>query len=421
MSKRLISLLAIHVLALTAVASAVSDPTATRYSWVQCAGSLTPYPVRTVITLPDTLTPVFIDHVGRHGARYPASPKYTLTMKQALLRADSLGTITTAGHRLLKLCDDVIEASHNNWGALDSLGRAEQRGIASRMFRNFPSLFNEGNVTAISSYAPRCVMSMYEFTHQLDRLNNHVTITTSAGRVNSPLLRPFDTDEEYVAWRKTDATKNVYDEYLSQMVPEAPLKRVLGAAYPLPDDWRDVALCEYYVLAGMGAMGRDVDPSYFFTLEEYNALWSCFNMRQYLVRTATTISTLPAEITSGLVVDIINTLRLAADGKSNATANLRFGHAETLMPLLSQLHIPGCYYMTNYFDTVRQHWCDFYVVPMAANIQFVLLKADSGKKYVLTLLNEEPVRLIPGDDRTYLPVNDVLDYMTRCLPLHLQP
>ena len=32
-------------------------------------------------------------------------------------------------------------------------------------------------------------MSMYEFTHQLDRLNNSVEIYTSSGRQNSPLMR----------------------------------------------------------------------------------------------------------------------------------------------------------------------------------------------------------------------------------------
>lgn len=421
MFKRLIFIIALQAVILVSRGQTATDPTATRYSWNQCAGSLTPYPARTTITLPDSLKPVFIDHVGRHGARFPASAKYTVTIKQALLRADSLGTITTAGHRLLKLCDNVIEISHNNWGALDSLGRDEQRGIASRMFRNFPSLFNEGTVTAISSYAPRCVMSMYEFTHQLDRLNNHITITTVAGRVNSPLMRPFDTDEEYVEWSKSKPTASVYDSYLQQVVPDAPLKRVLGSSFPLPDDWRELALCEYYVLAGMGAMGREVDPSFYFTLDEYNSLWSCFNLRQYLNRTATTISTIPAEITSPLVADLIKTLQDAASGKTSATVNLRFGHAETLMPLLCQLHIPGCYYMTNYFDTVRQHWCDFYVVPMAANVQFVLLKADSQKHYLLTLLNEQPVTLIPGDPRTILPLDDAINYMTRCLPLHLQP
>ena len=189
----------------------------------------------------------------------------------------------------------------------------------------------------------------------------------------------------------------------------------------MPDDWQELALCEYYVLAGMGAMGQEVDPSYYFTLDEYNALWSCFNLRQYLVRTATTLSTIPAEITSELLLNIITTLREAAAGENKATVNLRFGHAETLMPLFSQLHLPGCYYMTNYFDTVRQHWKDFYVVPMAANIQFVLLKTDKEKKYLMTLLNEEPIAMIPNDERKILPLTTALEYMTRCLPIHLQP
>ncbi|MDE5607375.1 MAG: histidine phosphatase family protein [Muribaculaceae bacterium] len=419
MFKRITILLTLA--AASILTSPAADPTATRYSWAQCAGSLMPYPAREQLTLPDSLTAVYIDHVGRHGARFPASPKYTMTMKETLMRADSLGTITTAGHRLLKLCNDVIELSHNNWGALDSLGKSEQRDIASRMFLNFPNLFRDTRISAISSYAPRCVMSMYEFTHQLDRLNNNIEITTNAGRVNSPLLRPFDTDTEYIEWRKEDAQKPVYDSYIETFIPAEPLKRVLGAAYPFPEDWRQLALCEYYVLAGMSAMGRPVDPSYYFTLDEYNALWSCFNLRQYLVRTATTLSTVPADITSPLVLDIIESLQRAAEGKNNVTANLRFGHAETLMPLLSQLHIPGCYYMTNYFDTVRQHWKDFYVVPMAANIQFVLLKSESGKHYVMTLLNEEPVNLIPNDNRTLLPVSEAIKYMTHCLPLHLQP
>lgn len=404
-----------------ATAARGADPTATRYSWAQCSGSLMPYPQRAQIELPDSLTPIYIDHVGRHGARYPASPNYTVKMRDALGRADSLGTITTAGRRLMKLCDNVIEASHNRWGALDSLGKAEQAGIASRMFLNFPRLFNEGNVRAISSYAPRCVMSMYEFTHQLDRLNNRNTITTSAGRVNSPLLRPFDVDEEYLAWRKENVQKAPYDEYMESVLSPLPLQRVLGSAYPLPDDWRELALCEYYVLAGMGAMGREVDPSYYFTLDEYNALWSCFNLRQYLVRTATTLSTIPAEITSKLVADIIESLRAGAAGTTDVTANLRFGHAETLMPLFAQLHLPGCFYMTNYFDTVGQHWRDFYVVPMAANIQFVVLRTEAGCTYLMTLLNEELVTLIPNDDRLILPLDDALAYMTRCLPLHLQP
>ncbi|MDE6377618.1 MAG: hypothetical protein K2K72_02625, partial [Duncaniella sp.] len=65
-----------------ALASALScraaDPTATTYTYAQCQGSAMPYPVSgatTQRTLPDSLTPVFVNHVGRHGARFLSSAK----------------------------------------------------------------------------------------------------------------------------------------------------------------------------------------------------------------------------------------------------------------------------------------------------------------------------------------------------------
>ena len=98
------------VLAWAIVASA-ADPTATRYTMEQCEGSLTPYPreVRAV-QAPDSLVPVFINHVGRHGARYPASAANCLALRRLLNAADSLGTITPLGRRLAQLNDEIITA-----------------------------------------------------------------------------------------------------------------------------------------------------------------------------------------------------------------------------------------------------------------------------------------------------------------------
>ncbi len=402
---------------MAAMSLQAADPTETRYSATQCEGSFMPYPVpEHPIEFADSLTPVFINHVGRHGARFPSSPKYAVGLREILLRADSLGSITADGRRLLDLTEYVIDYAHNRWGALDSVGMAEQRGIASRMFMNFPRLFDNKSINAISTYAPRCVMSMYEFTHQLDRLNNHLQISTSSGRQNSSLLRPFDVNADYLEWRKKADWEKVYNEYVMETVPSDPLRRILGQNFELPDDWQKVAMDEYSFLAGMSAMGFNVDITPYFTTEEYNALWSCANLKQYLVRTATTVSTIPGEITSPLILDLIHTGDEAVRGTSPVTVCLRFGHAETLMPLLSQLHLQGCYYMTNYFDTVAQHWCNFHVVPMASNLQMVILRSDTGRHYMATFLNEQPVPLIPGDARTIIPYAEARDYMQHCVP-----
>ncbi len=398
-----------------------SDPTSTNYTSWQCEGSLTPYRAPEHQTeIPDTLTPVYINHVGRHGARYPASATHCVNMLKLLQKADSAGTLTETGLKLKKLVTEVIDICHNQWGALDSLGMAEQRGIASRMFLNYPRLFENTRIEAISSYAPRCMMSMFSFVHQLDRLNNRIEVSTLTGRVNSALMRPFDIDQDYIDFRKTGRWSVPYDQYAAKTIPLTAIGRVVGERYRFADDneAREMALNEYYVIAGLSCMSVDIDASLYFTNEEYNALWSCFNLRQYLQRTATTISTVPADIASPLLLDLISTTEAFIAGKNRATVNLRFGHAETLMPLLSLMHLKGCYYMTNYFDTVALHWCDFNVVPMAANLQMVLFKSKSGRYYVRVDVNETAVPLLPNSTDVYTPWNVARDYLTRCVPLY---
>lgn len=408
------------------IGAGAAETGATKYTFAQCEGSLTPYPdITSSAAYPDSLQPVFINHVGRHGARYPASASNCLKLRDALYRADSLGTITALGKKLSKLNDRIIEASNGQWGALDSVGIREQQGIAARMFANYMEVFsNKGTVRAISSYSPRVMMSMFAFTHQLDRMNNHNSFITSTGRMNSYLVRPFDTDTAYLEFREKRRWQPAYDQYFNSECPTGAIRRVLGDNYPFADaaQERDLAITEYYVLAGLSAMGMPSEMETYFSIDEANKLWSCFNLRQYLQRTASTVSSVPADIAADLVMDIISTTDAFIDGSdANTCAVLRFGHAETLMPLLSLLHIPGCYYLTNYFDTVASHWCDFNVVPMASNIQFILFKSrKTGRHYVRVDLNEQPVKLRNGDDVIYFPWGELRRYLTNCVPIYAQ-
>lgn len=419
------SLTIIATLLLSIFIARGADPTDTSYSFQQCEGSAMPYPVPAEsVTLPDSLTAVFINHVGRHGARFPSSPKNVTALIRELAKADSAKALTPAGEELLTMAKFVSETSRNRWGALDSLGMAEQRGIASRMFRNYGMLFNDTRVNAISSYSPRCVMSMYEFTHQLDRLNNHVEITTSSGRQNSPLMRPFDLDPDFIEWVKSGDWKAAYEMQFETMMPTAPARKLFKGEYAKEmtnDDARKVSYHAFKLLQGLSAMGLPSKMERYFTREEANQAWSCTNLSHYLERTASTLSTLPAEIAAPLLTDLLTTAEAAVERKQQYAVMLRFGHAETLMPLLSLMHLDGCYYLTNYFDTVALHWKDFHVVPMASNLQMILVKSKSGKMYVRFDLNERPIPLLPGSDIIYTPWQQAREYLLRCIPLHLRP
>lgn len=411
-----------HIFLSIALFMSAADPMATTYTYSQCHGSLCPYPEEVnPAVYPDSLTPIFINHVGRHGSRYPASAASCTKLRRALFVADSLGTITPTGRKLYRLVNEVIAASSGRWGALDSLGEAEQRAIASRLFINFKPLFQQGKrIDAISSYSPRSMMSMFAFIHQLSRLNNHVYYTTSSGRENSPLVRPFDLDTIFQQYLGSELWAEHYNHYFATACPTSAITRALGERFPFESDeqQRDLAITEYYVVAGCRAMSLDPMTSQFFTTEEYNALWSCFNLRQYLQRTATTVSVAPADIAAELLRDIVATFDAAADG-SDTVARLRFGHAETLLPLLSLIRLQGCFYATNYFDTVAQHWRDFDIVPMAANLQMILFRSASGRLYLRVDLNERPVSLIPNNNTLYLPWDEARKYLLDRIPLYL--
>lgn len=396
------------------------------YTYRQCEGSLMPYTVPDhPVEYPDSLEAVFINHVGRHGARFPASPANCLALRKALATADSLGTITPLGRKLNKLNEEVISLANERWASLDSLGFAEQQGIATRMFMAFTEVFSgDALVEAMSSYSPRSMMSMYAFTHSLDRLNNRITFSTSTGRVNSKLLRPFDLAEDYLAFRRDNVVDSTYNAFVASTCPVSAIRRVLGERFPFADadSERKLALSEYQVIAGLESMGLPSAMSAYFSKEEAQALWSCFNMRQYLHFTATTLSSVPADIAADLVADLIETTdAYISSPEASPRAVLRFGHAETLMPLLSLLRFPGCYYMTNYFDTVAGHWRNFDVAPMSANIQFILFKSrQTGRFYVRVDLNEHPVNLRQGDNSIYYQWGELRRYMMDLIPLYAQ-
>lgn len=406
----------------SALGSTAADPTATNYSWSDCQGTALPYPVPEHPTVyPDTLTPVMINHVGRHGARFPSSPRNCNTLLGALDKAEAAGTITPQGRRLKKLTQRIVATVNGRWGALDSLGMAEQRGIAARMIVAYPELFRNSLVNAISSYSPRCVMSMDEFTHQLTRMDNTVELDLASGRRFSPLMRFFDNNPAYTDFRTSEELKSTMRSFIASNCPTEQLKRVLGSGFDFEGysvGATDLALAEFSVLAGMQAMGMSANVAEYLSAQEQNSLWAVENLRHYLQHSASTLSTVPSEIAAPLLEDLLATTEAFITGDRDvAKVNLRFGHAETLMPLLALMRLPGCYYLTNYFDTVALHWLDFNVVPMAANIQMILFKSDSGRYYLRIDHNELPVAFIPNSRAVYVEWTAARDYFRRCLPL----
>lgn len=392
-------------------------------SVAECAGSASLYPTPSsrYDAYPDSLVAVAITHVGRHGARYASSNKRARYLMKELEKVNP----TPDGELLKNLINNVITRTAGRWGALDSIGEAEQRGIADRMYENYGNLFGNGaNITAIASYVPRCVMSMDVFTHQLSTHEPSLNITSKSGPVNNELMRPFTIDSAYLAYRQQEPYNAILEGYETALLPTEPAERTLGADNGLTVRQRQkfsLTLGEFIAslgAAGVGNPAEYVGEGKLLTVDEYRRIWACGNLAQYLERTANRISAVPAEVAKDLLENLIESLDRAtsAEGTDVERVTLRFGHAETLMPLLSLMQLPGCDYLTDDYGTVGLHWKNYHVVPMASNLQLVLFRGPSGKLYLRASLNEIPVSLI-SDGPTIMAWEEARHLLiSRCRP-----
>lgn len=357
---------------------------------VMYAGTSLPYTAPWTLESPaDSLEVIFVDHVGRHGARFLSKEKDTAKMLEYL---HGLKVLTPFGRNMEWLCERLDSVTAGRWGALDSIGFNEQDSIGKRMVVRAGGLFGKGDsLQAIASYVPRCVMSMDVMTHAMLWQSPKMSLASNSGPQYDKLLRFFDTDSAYRIYIDRGEWEKVWHDYVCRTAPRAPALRLgEGRTAISKRDAQEISMMMYKIVSGAMCILPDMDWRPFFAEREYRELWQCSNLKHYLCYSANGLSEEPAAMARGLLTDIISTLEAATrPGYDGPKAILRFGHAETMMPLLSLIGIPGCRYVTDDWDSVADNWQDCSVAPMAANLQLYLCRSKkSGKKYLMVYHNE---------------------------------
>lgn len=358
-------------------------------TWRQLDGSMMPidlHPFEAASLLPDSLELVTVRHVGRHGARFLSSGKKTAGPRKRLMEARREGKLTPKGEEFLRLLNLMDSIAAGRWGELDALGLEEQTAIGRWLARDYMA-DSITDVAAKASYVPRVVMSMYGACHGIVlQKPTEAWIQTSSGTDTNPLLRFFETDSAFLAYKVAPNTKALLEAYSEAVMPEAPAHRLVeglsrAEAQKLTGEMRAV-------VSGFSATGHEIDRSRWFTYEEYLACWKVSNFEHWLIRTATNKSHIPALAATPL-------LEALAAPVPHET-QLFFGHAETLMPLLSLMGMEGCVAPEVKYTDVWRQWRDYEVVPLAACVTFIFAKGPSGKLYTLSLHNGRPVSPAPG-------------------------
>lgn len=358
----------------------------------QLGSSYLAYPDPPVLSkAPKGLTPVYLSHYGRHGSRWlTEDARYERVLAEFLSHE-----LTDYGKDVLRRLDIVWQDAKGRSGDLTPVGERQHHAIAQRMCRNFPQIFRKNaHVRAQSSTSRRCMMSMMAACEGIKELHPTIDIKRSAHE------RDMDTinheSPELIAFKKGDLWVHTEDSIYAEYTHH---QRLMSRLFLHPEEVADPeALWDglYWIASDMQNVELASLSFYdLFTPEELKDYWTAVNYRMYVTNG-------PASLNGGVTAESSQNLLQAivqdADNALNGgvyTANLRYGHDSALLRLLTLMQITECKQAPNDTDarSVSEHWHDYDLVPMAANLQLVFYRDKSGDVFVRFLLNEKDAHL----------------------------
>ena len=370
-----------------------------------CEGSMLPYDYsqEEPFTWPDSLTPRYCAYVARHGARYMTGEKKFRKLEKALHESEARGNLTAEGRGMLAMIDSIRSLSEGRWGELSAVGIAEEQHLGTTMHDDFPPLGSAAMpVTTISSFVPRAMMTMYVFNHAMMLANDSLDVVAASGYANSPLVYFFATDSAYSAYRKDGDWREAVERFERDSLLTGGVERLFRSVRGFSSkELRGLTMEMYSVLQSRRAMGLPAPTDRWMTPAEYRSCWLVSNLTHYLRNNVTPLDSRPvAEAVSQLVETIIDRADMTmAGGGEPPCFDGYFGHAETLLPLLSVLRIPGCYAMPLDWSELSREWQLQRITPLGANFRLILFSAPSGIAYAAVRLNGRNVEPLKGKGR----------------------
>lgn len=393
---------------------------AARYSELPAAddGSMSLYDFSAVEPriLPDSLTPIHISYIARHGARYLTSEKKVAAVEKVLQEARIAGGLTRAGEECLRLMQSVREATAGQWGMLSEIGKRQELRLGREMVRMFPEAFSQKEntgIVAVSSYVPRVIETMDHFIIAIADTIDGIATTASSGKRYDRLTRFFVSDRDYDAWREHGEWRHAYDDYASRILPTEPALRLVGKKAGFDDArLRGLSYDLYKVLQGLRAMGMNPPTTQWMTPEEYHRCWEATNLEKYFQYSISPLSCIPAQGAVDVLFHLLQEQTQlsgdAASGPSGLTGI--FGHAETLLPIFSLLGVPGTTALPLDYASLSDEWSDAVLTPLAANLAIVYSRGSSGALYASMRLNGRNVSPVNNPDRMWVSVSELQEY-----------
>ena len=406
-------------------------------------GTKTPYIAPGVRPTPPPAgyLPVFINYVGRHGARFLTKSGPDQAVLQELERADRAHALTPLGVRLLGIVERLCRIEQGQYENITLLGAAEQQAIGERLLEGYPSVFAGRGMEAVVTFKARTRQSADAFMRAFPGYKGAVHFSRKADSLDA-LLRFYDLSPGYQRYKKSPAVKAALDTLDRDPRTAAMAAAVCGRlfrqgyrvseALVFMDNLYDIYSVQYSMTEEIKAAGYVADSvDVGVALDGRDLDWEDFRSgaQDFLEKgPGRDPLGIQVKVAAPLLADLVRTTDAAAGGVgerdaggvggSGATDGIfRFTHAEAISPLASLLGIPEASVPAAGIYHYREHWRAERIIPLSANIQWIVY-SNGRDQLVRILLNEREVRLpVAGAQGPYYRWADLRAYCIKRLEL----
>ena len=349
---------------------------------------------------PKGYAPYYISHYGRHGSRHLINDSDYDKAWKPLLRADSLGKLTSLGKDVLRRVTIIRQDAEKRHGELTLLGAEQHQAIGNRMYERFPEVFKgKTRVDAKSTVDIRCILSMENALQALLRHNPNLDIRHDASEHDMWYMN--FKDSELDKKKMPDDLSKVYDDFCKRHQHN---DRLMNALFNDQNYWQNEVNAQElsYHLFKLASNLQSTELRHGMTLydifnnDELYDHWLQTNAWWY-------IHYGPCPLNGGVSpYSQRNLLRVMLEEADSCLqlphpgATLRYGHEVCVMPLACLLELDD--FGKPIADLERlddEGWHCYKIFPMACNIQIIFYHPKKGNGPILlkVLLNENEARL----------------------------
>ncbi|MFI9175522.1 histidine-type phosphatase [Streptomyces lincolnensis] len=395
---------------------------------------------RTYQRPPAGFTPVFTENVSRHGSRAATDGEDADLVLALWKKADTAGELTAKGRQFGPKAQALQQAmSTVGYGDLSGRGKREIQDTAVRMERRLPGLFrriaaDKEKIDVVSSGQGRAV----------DSANLYAGALAATDPALKPLIGPTRTDVDLLYFHKA-AGGAAYRDYLAndqrlastlKSITDRPathraardvLKKLFkdGFVDRLSDDDRVAAATAVYNLYAIAPAMSDESPGgrgwgmeRFISKKDAARFGYLSDAEDFYEKgPGFADSDITYRMAGVLLDDLFRQVEAKRAGAGGLGAELRFTHAEEIIPLAALMGLPGS---TEGATAARPYtyadnpWRGASVAPLGSNIQWDVFR--KGDTYLVRMLYNEKETAFKAGCRPVSPGSTFYDLaeLERC-------